>query len=159
MNLDLYVDGSYSKSEPNITKGGIVLLDRDKNEVVSVRHVYSNNPDFIKANNDGGEVVAAIIGILESAIYCRGEKSNIRVFYDYRGVADFITGVYRAKAPGMVQYVQHVAKVRRDHPNVKLEFVKVKAHSGVRYNELADSVANGNIPPQYRSVRKETLSM
>lgn len=159
MVLDIYVDGSYSKVTPNITKGGIVIVDSKTKEVISIRHVKSENPSFTKANNAGGEVIASMVGIMDAAFICKGEKSILNIFYDYRGVKDFITGAYTANAEGMVMYVHAVNKILVDNPNVELKFFKVKAHSGDKFNDMADLVAKGNIPDGYRHLMKQTIDI
>lgn len=161
MELDLYVDGSFYKDNPTVTQGGIVILKdlgRGK-EVITVRHVNTRNPNFVSAHNAGGEVIASLVGILDAATESRGEKCVVNVFYDYRGVKDFIDGTYTAKKEGMIQYKAGVEEVLRANPNIELKFHKVKAHSGNKYNDLADLIAKGSIPVQYKEVNKTIITI
>lgn len=161
MILNIYVDGSYSKRTPNMTFGGIVITkgSYSDEEVILVRHIYSDNPIFTKTNNAGGEVLSSLVGIMDAAFICNGEKSILNIFYDYKGVKEFLTGGYVARDAGMVQYVSAVHAVLNKNPNIELKFHKVKSHTGVRYNELADSVARGVIPSVYDHCRKEDMHL
>ena len=161
MILNIYVDGSYSRKTPDVTRGGIVITNgsfKDE-EVILVRHIYTDNPIFTKTNNAGGEVLASLVGIMDASFICNGEQSILNIYYDYKGVKEFLTGGYVARDDGMVQYVLAVRSVLDKNPNVELKFHKVKSHTGVKYNELADSVARGFIPQAYERYRKEDMHL
>lgn len=162
MIIDIYVDGSYSMKEKGIVKGGIVIVKNLRGydeKVISVRHVRSREPQFTSANNAGGEVIAAMFGIIDAANICNKEDSIINVHYDYKGVRDFIVGDYTARKDGMIIYVGVIDKLMKENPNIKLKFHKVKAHSGDKYNEVADMIAKGVIPIQYKDVEREAAEI
>jgi ribonuclease HI len=145
LNLDLYTDGSYFKNKPNTTYGGIVIVNKDTNELLEVRRVLTCKPEFTKMNNAGGEVIAAWIGMFNASSLCNKEEdSTIRVFYDYKGVREFLSGgSYVAGKSGNLQYVHAFNLIKKNNPKIKFDFIKVKSHSGNRYNDLADSIAKG----------------
>ena len=161
MNLNIYVDGSYNRNEPGVTKGGVVITKGfgDNEKVILIRHLSSDNPVFTKSNNAGGEVLASLVGIMNASSLCKGEKSILNIYYDYKGVKEFITGGYRANDKGMLQYVYAVQKVLDSNPNIELKFHKVKSHSGVKYNELADTIAKGIFPYEYSDVIKSSIAI
>lgn len=161
MNLNIYVDGSYNKNQPGVTKGGVVITKGygDSEKVLTIRHLTSDNPVFTRSNNAGGEVLASLVGIMNAATLCNGEKSILNIYYDYKGVKEFITGGYRASDEGMLQYVYAVRKVLESNPNIELKFHKVKAHSGVKFNELADKIAKGIFPYEYSDVIKSSIAI
>lgn len=158
MVINVFVDGSYSKITPNKTFGGVVILNENY-EVISIRRVETTMHDFVKTNNAGGEVIASLMAITESSMICKDEESIVRIFYDYRGVRDFITGDYKAKSKGMIYYVQGVRNILNSNPNIKLEFIKVKSHSGNKFNDLVDLVAKGTIPNDYKKYEKTLVSI
>ena len=68
--------------------------------------------------------------------------SEITLFYDYQGIEDWATGTWQAKLPYTQDYVKFYNKVKT---RVKVNFVKVEAHTGVELNELADKLAKDAI--------------
>lgn len=163
MNIDVYVDGSYYKKTPNLTYGGVVVV-QDKNtpyeKIHGVRHVKTEKEEFVSANNAGGELIAALVGILDACQVLQGEegKHMVNIYYDYKGVKEFLEGgEYQARKVGSQIYVGSVSAIKKANPNVELKFHKVVAHSGDRFNELADKIAKGVTPIQYQKYEKETL--
>lgn len=164
MNIDVYVDGSYYKKTPNLTYGGIVIVqgvNTPYEKILLARHVKTEREEFVSANNAGGELIAALVGIIDGCHLLAGEDGNhiINIYYDYKGVKEFITGGYNAKKMGPVLYVGSVEAVLKQNPRVELKFHKVQAHTGVKYNEDADKIAKGFTPAEYRNYEKETLTI
>ena len=157
MKLDIYVDGSYSKHKPDVVSGGIIIVDRDCNKPLYARRVYSRDNAFTSMNNVGGELVATVIGMTAAYSYSKVEEiSSIRFFHDYIGIDKFITGGWKAKAKGAVLYVHAFNSMRKDGlKDTDIRFVKVKAHSGNKYNEMADEVAKGHVPYECREIIRE----
>lgn len=163
MILDVYVDGSWTKRSPEVTTGSVVIVKDFDNydEVIQVRHVMTDRQCFVKSKNVGGEIVAALVGIMDACHLCNGEESIVNVYYDYRGIRDFIigraAGGYEAQKEGPIIYVRAVKSVLTQNHNVDLKFHKVVAHTGNKYNELADTIARGVIPSQYEHCQMETF--
>lgn len=165
MNLDVYVDGSYYKKTPNVTYGGVVVV-QDKStpyeKIHVVRHVKTEQKEFVSANNAGGELIAALVGIIDACQIVSTETGNhqINIYYDYKGVKEFLSGgEYQARKKGPQLYVGSIAAICKANPNVELKFHKVLAHSGNKFNEVADKIAKGVVPPQYKKYEKETLTI
>ena len=160
MILDIYVDGSYFKKTPNITFGGIIIVDnKKKNNVILIRRVETEYQNFVTMNNAGGEIVAALVGLIDACQICNGEKSTLNIYYDYTGVKSFLTGEYNAKKDGNLQYIHAVRSVLSKNPNIELKFHKIKAHSGNKFNDLADTVAKGNNPNLYLDKKRNTIKI
>lgn len=160
MKVDLYVDGSFYNSQSDRTYGGFVVVNGDTNDIISCRRVTTYNPHFVKMRNAGGEVIAAMCGLADAYSVCIHNNCNIvEIFYDYRGIADFVTGVYNAKQEGMKAYTTFVRLLMHKYSGVKLRFTKVKAHSNVLYNELADRVAKGETPSYYKAFQKSDIEI
>lgn len=60
------------------------------------------------------------------------------MLYDYVGIEKWATGQWRTGKQVSMDYVSYYAILSVD---VDVSFTKVKAHSGVEYNELADKLA------------------
>ena len=94
-----------------------------------------SEPPYLKMNNVGGEVNASMIAV-KSAI-SMGYKL-IRIYYDYAGIECWATGEWKRKKEGTKAYKKFIEENSKD---IIIEFKKVKAHAGNKYNEIADDLA------------------
>lgn len=151
--VELYVDGSYRRTEPDTTYGGAIIVIEGK--PVACQRYITKKPDFVSSWNVGGELAAAIFGLAVAAGFVEGEPAKIVINYDYQGIEQLVQGTprWRAKTPCTAQYVGVISMFRDKYPNVELEYHKVKAHSGDKWNEMADRVANGVFSEELTAVR------
>ena len=126
-----YVDGSFDASTGRFSYG-IVLFEPGG----AHRHAESfDNPEMAEMRNVAGELKGAAVAM--RYCYLHGIP-RLTIYHDYEGIAKWCTGAWRANKPGTVGYVEFYRKIR---PRVNVTFVKVKGHSGDRYNEQADRLA------------------
>lgn len=175
--LDVYVDGSYSKTEAliedmlpvgytkitwanrigtpgHVVHGGIVVIDHDTEEVLSLHRVNCTRPSFVEANNVGGEVIAAGLGFQWATYYINKmrelgdkEKYKVVIYHDYMGISEWIKphGKKKWKANSTCSRVYiGLVESALSKCECELEFIKVKAHSGNKWNEIADLIAGGS---------------
>lgn len=130
--INIYVDGSYSKN--NLSGGyGCVIVKNNK-----IIHTISNPiviNDVENLWNVAGEIEGSLAGI-EWAI--NNNYNSVSIYYDYAGIENWANGSWKAKKDLTKFYVD---KIKKYSSKIKLSFVKVKAHSGDEYNELADQLA------------------
>ena len=62
----------------------------------------------------------------------------VTIYQDYESVAKRATGEWKAKKPGTIAYREFCAAAAK---YIRFRFVKVKGHSGDKYNDLADRLA------------------
>lgn len=150
----VYVDGSYNKEE-KIVYGAFVMLDNDN--PVMIYRITTQDERFINQWNVGGELLAAAAGIVNTFTYLRVsveeescEDTYIEVYYDYIGIRNFIVPPKDGKRPHKpkdksagVYYQRMVNMVLEQNYPFKIKFIKVKAHTGDKWNELADRIAGG----------------
>lgn len=136
-----YVDGSYN-ANTNEYGGGIVIINPDK--TIDTHKITDHYAEFTKSHNVAGETMAAVFAI-KTAVE-KGYKS-IQIAYDYRGIECWFAGLcpdksdeqhWDANTPVAKWYV---GKLSEYIDKIDVTFSKVLAHSGVKYNELADSLA------------------
>ena len=146
-----YVDGSYNKTTQKIG-GGIVLLLMD--EFYEVRHVLINpitcgeswesmvenpknpkNEDFLAMHQVGGEIDSA----LAAAHTAMSVGLPITIVYDYLGVEMWATGEWKRNKPFTQKY-HHLMNIYIT-PVIDVTFEKVKSHTGIQFNDLADVLA------------------
>ena len=126
-----YIDGSFDRIN-GIYGSGVVIVDGDK------RHEYKhagNREDYAQLHNVAGELEAAKFVMW----YAVDKKiKEITLFYDYQGIEAWAVGDWKANLPYTQDYVKFYNKVKTA---VKVNFVKVKAHTGIELNEVVDKLA------------------
>lgn len=132
--LIVYVDGSFSDKYDNFAYGA-VLID-NKGKVLSIQGVGSELELYFKdMRNVAGELKASLEAI-RLAIKLGYRK--VYLHYDYSGIEKWATGEWEAKKDGTILYAGHMKRYMKD---LIIEFIKVKGHDGIKYNELADKLA------------------
>ena len=126
-----YVDGSYDSLTNSFSYGMVLFYN---NEKFHFSKKYSNN-DLAEMNNVAGEIKGA-----EAAMqFCLDNNiTSITIYHDYEGIEKWCNGEWKAKKEGTIQYVNFYNKVSS---KVKIQFIKVKGHSGNKYNDVADKLA------------------
>lgn len=130
--LVAYVDGSYS-SNSNKFGCGVVLLDSD-NIVDTISKVYTNS-EWAQIRNVAGELLACNLAVTYAKEHGYDE---VTVHYDYMGIEAWVTGQWKTKNELTKKYKAWFDEMSKE---IKVNFVKVKAHSNDKYNEMADELA------------------
>lgn len=134
-----YVDGSYDLIT-NAFSYGIVFFYDGQEQHFSKK--FMDN-DLAEMHNVAGEIKGA-----EAAIqYCIEQNiSSVTIYHDYEGIARWCTGEWKAKKAGTVAYATFCKEASKE---IEIQFVKVKGHSGDKYNELADKLAKEALGIEY----------
>lgn len=132
MGLVVYVDGSFSLEKGNYSYG-LIAIDNGK-EIYEDCGVGEDR-DAVSLRNVAGEV----LGSLKAVEYAmdNGYKKVILV-YDYQGVASWALGTWKRNKT-LTQNYHEV--MQENMKKIKIEFVKVKGHSGDKFNDVADKLA------------------
>ena len=126
-----YIDGSFDRIN-GIYGSGVVIVDGD--EKYEYKHA-GNREDYAQLHNVAGELEAAKFVMW----YAVDKKiKEITLFYDYQGIEAWAVGDWKANLPYTQDYVKFYNKVKTA---VKVNFVKVKAHTGIELNEVVDNLA------------------
>lgn len=131
-SLVAYVDGSFSKDQGRYSYG-IVLLQNGK--ILKKMSNVDNNERYVESFQIAGECFGCIRAMYEGIQM--GFK-EIYIHYDYVGIEKWALGEWRANKAVSKDYIEYFNKYS-EHINVY--FTKVKAHTGVEMNELADQLA------------------
>ena len=126
-----YVDGSYDVNTHQYGSGVVILWQGEK-KAFSFK---GDTPELADMRNVAGEIVGAQKA-MEFAIENKAKK--IIIYYDYEGIEKWCTGAWRAKKEGTQMYAKAYKKMAQE---IQIEFVKVRAHTGDKYNEEADILA------------------
>ena len=126
-----YVDGSF-----NIKTGeysfGAVIFSAEKAEEFSEKFSDSKMAEM---RNVAGEIKGAEFVMR----YCveKGIKS-VKIVYDYMGIEAWATGRWKTNKEGTSAYKAYYDSIK---DRLSVEFLKVKGHSGDKYNDRADALA------------------
>jgi len=128
--IDVYVDGSYNDKK-NMYSYGCVFLNENKTTLSGVGSDKRN----LSLRNVAGELLGAITAIKWGY---NNDYKLIKIHHDYEGISKWATGEWKANKEGTKEYVQFIKVMSK---KIDIQFVKVKAHSGDKYNEKADLLA------------------
>ena len=134
MNATAYVDGSYNSTTK--TYGWGVIMGIDDNFDDPIRIAGSDcNPELIQHRNVAGEIMA----VFEALKCARTNRvTRLSIYYDYAGIEKWATREWRAKCK-FTQWYQNQITIAEEY--MYIEFHKVEAHSGDKWNEEADKLA------------------
>lgn len=126
-----YVDGSYN-ADTHIFSYGVVMF-YDGQEI----HLSDSMDDeeLASMRNVAGEIhgsMAAMRFAVEKG--CR----ELTIYHDYEGIAKWPLGLWKTNKEGTIAYKKYYNSIRKQ---LTVRFVKVKGHSGDKYNDLADKLA------------------
>ena len=135
-HVKVYVDGSYSRE---LNKAGYGCVFISENRII---HTISQS---IKVNQSENlwNVSAEIAGVLAAVDWAINQKMiALTVYYDYEGLRNWVDGSWKTNKETTSSYVKVMKEYNK---KIKVNFVKVKAHSGDKYNEMADKLAKNSL--------------
>ena len=161
IRIDLYVDGSYIEGEKEVNGAVIALAN---GELCSAIRLHTEDVSVLSHRQISGEVFSALYGLqclCDSKSSAKDLIDEIVVHYDYTGIENWVTGVWK-KTNNVVssQYKERMLSLISSFSikGIKVRFEKIKAHSGNRYNEMADKLAStGTMPKEAEEVYDGTV--
>lgn len=130
--LVAYVDGSYNDSLKRYAFGCVFLLPDGR---IFLQYGSGNEEQSLKGRNVTGEMLGAMYAVRAAQ---KSGYQRIRICYDYAGIENWVTGAWRTKQELTELYAN---SMRSWAQSIDIQFEKVKAHTNVAYNELADRTA------------------
>ena len=126
-----YVDGSYNPKNNHFSYGCVILFNDNKVEL----YEEFNDDKMAMMRNVSGE----IIGATQAMLYCLNHNiDELDLYYDYMGIECWCTGAWHTNKTHTRAYADFYQKIKK---KLKVNFYKVKGHSGDEYNDLADKLA------------------
>lgn len=126
-----YVDGSYDDSKKQYAYGAVIFYDGGQQQFAE----KFSSESMAEMRNVAGEIE----GSKRVMNFCVENKiKSIDIIYDYEGIEKWCTGAWKPNKEGTKEYKKFYNQVKEV---VHVNFVKIKAHSGNKYNDLADSLA------------------
>lgn len=126
-----YVDGSYNAATGEYSYG-VVMFHDGKELHFSEKF---DDAELATMRNVAGEIKGAEAAMTYA--YENGLK-ELYIYHDYEGIAKWPLRQWQANKEGTIAYREFYDRIVN---KVKVHFVKVKGHSGDKYNDEADRLA------------------
>lgn len=126
-----YIDGSYSKKNSVYGYGGYIY----ENGRYHIIQGAGSNPEYLPDRNIAGEAMGAL-QVLYTAQ--RLQIPEINLYFDYAGIEQWPAGSWKATTP-LSQYYKDYSRLMSSF--VTVHYIKVKGHTGIEGNEIADYLA------------------
>ncbi len=130
-----YVDGSFDATNKIYSYGVILFTTEGK-------FTYSQKEDdknLVDMRNVAGEIRGAMVAMKEAI---NMNKDVLYLHYDYEGIEKWAKGEWKTNKYGTQKYKEYYDSIK---DILKVKFIKVKAHSGNKYNEEADKLAKASL--------------
>ena len=129
-----FTDGGY-KGKEKIYGYGIYIIAPNEEKPVEICDIVRTE-QFHNSNNIGPEVMA-VINALDWAL--SNEYDKITVFYDYEGIGKWANNEWDASSEIANWFINKLTTTYNDL--LDIEYVWVKGHNKIEYNEKADKLA------------------
>ncbi len=131
-----YVDGSYDSSSGRFSCGVVIVeTDADGRSETTELNAAFDDEEAAQQRNVAGEIMGSKLAI--DHCIANGVKA-VEIYHDYEGIGAWADRRWKANNPLTQGYRDYVSEARK---TIDIRFVKVKAHAGNKYNELADRLA------------------
>ena len=127
-----YVDGSFDEALGKYAFGCIIITP---NGETIKEFGNGDNPESLAIRNVAGEMLGAMYAVKWAV---KNGYDNIELHYDYEGIEKWAVGEWKAKNTLTQKYATFM---NEQQSIIRINFQKVKAHSGDFYNEEADRLA------------------
>lgn len=130
--LVAYVDGSFDSEKMKYSFGVVLIKDGKVIETISQ---VGESEEAASMRNVAGELSGAMTAIRYAS---QNGYEKIKIYHDYEGIGKWARGEWKTNLSCTASYKEYCEKMSK---KIQLEFIKVPAHSGVEYNEMADKLA------------------
>lgn len=126
-----YVDGSFCLETWTYSYGAVIITDMG----IETYNGREKDKELVQMRNVSGEIKGAMVAM---EIALEKGKDLLYLYFDYEGIEQWAKGNWKTNKQGTIDYKAYYDSIK---DRLKVIFIKVRAHSGVEYNELADKLA------------------
>ena len=128
--LIAYIDGSYKNDTKEYSYGMIAFTIEGEGE-----YFEKFKDEYSEMRNVAGEIRGATEAM---KLAIEKNKDILYLYYDYMGIEKWAKEEWKANKKGTQEYRDYYKSIKN---KLKVEFIKVQAHSGDEYNDIADKLA------------------
>ncbi len=126
-----YVDGSYRHDKKMFSYGAVIFYGGKE---YCFSQAYDDKELAVMRN-----VAGEIMGSRRAMEFCiENGISELELYYDYAGIEKWCSGEWQTNKSGTIDYKAYYDSLSG---RLRVKFVKVKGHSGNKYNDMADALA------------------
>ncbi len=129
--LCAFVDGSFD-AITNRYGSGMVLIYQGEEKTF---YKAGEHPTLVSMRNVAGEITASVMAMKYAMT---NHFPKLIIYHDYEGISKWCLGEWKTEREGTRLYKEFYDSVK---DKLSVTFVKVAAHTGNHYNELADELA------------------
>lgn len=129
--LCAFVDGSFDVKTGRYGSGVVLLYQGEEKTFYKA----GNHPALVSMRNVAGEITASVMAMRYAVA---NGFSELMIYHDYEGIAKWCQGEWKTERDGTKLYKQYYISIQ---DKLSISFVKVSAHTGNYYNEMADELA------------------
>lgn len=128
--VDVYVDGSFDGQNAS---WAFAVVNKETDSVLFDAKGIITDPDINSGRQVGGEIQA----VIEAIDFCKTKGLTAAIHYDYIGIEMWATFQWAANKSYTKKYQQFM---RQNKQHIH-SFVKIKSHTGNKWNEYVDKLA------------------
>lgn len=134
--LIAYVDGSYNVHTSAYGYGCVIM---DGIGILEKLNGSGDDEEMASMRNVAGEILGCMVAVQYAIDH---DYESIAIYYDYEGIEKWANNVWKAKKTWTKGYKSFIDEART---KIKIDFVKVAAHTGDTFNDMADRLAKDAI--------------
>ena len=131
----VYVDGSFNVYE-QIVGYGIVFIDKEN--ILELNGSLEKG-HYTEQRNVAGEVYGSMEAI---KLAIKKAKKKIYIHFDYMGIKSWAEGEWKTNIELTRNYKKFIDEKKKE---IEISFIKVKAHSNDKFNDVADNLAKAAV--------------
>ena len=129
--ITAYVDGSFLKGK--VFGCGCVIIKAGE-VIAEISEAYEDE-GLASMRNVAGEIKASELAMRYAL---DNGYASVSIYHDYQGIASWCLGDWKTNKAGTVAYKEFYDSIK---DRLRVHFIKVKGHSGDKYNDIADNLA------------------
>lgn len=134
--IEIYVDGSFNAGKKVYGSGWVAVKEK---QAIEKQAFAGTDPRFVNSYQIAGEVFACLAAITWAK---ENGYPGVVISYDYEGIAKWAQKDWNANSEIAKDYVEKYQSVAQ---GIDVIFNKVKAHTGIDFNEMADQLAKSAV--------------
>ena len=131
MDAVAYVDGSFNVATGEFSYGVVMFHNGEELHF----NQFFNDEELASMRNVAGEIKGAEAAMQYAYDH---QMKELTIYHDYEGISRWPLREWKANKAGTIAYQQFYDNISK---YVDVKFVKVKGHSGDKYNDVADKLA------------------